>query len=206
MKTANTPEARKRTRLFATLALAGLALAAIIVVIAVLSPAGRMGRHREFGAIYETMAKEVGVDLDTERDSRAGQLLRRLLPSSVVASRFFPQRFRMKPCFMDVDGHPMEWSLGDSQSGRLYFHDPEGSKANATWRFAPSPATNLQAVTVRDIPHRFYDSNNPIVAIFGGDSDRNAISISVGQTVFPNGSKIRTSSTSSGRKRRRAIV
>jgi hypothetical protein len=181
MKTANTPEARKRTRLFAKLALAGLALVAVMIVIAILSPAGRAGRHLEFGAIYQTMA----ADLNAARDSRAGQLLRRFLPSSIVASRYFPERFRMEPRFMDVDGHPMEWSLDGPQSGWLYFHDLEGSSAINAWRFAPSPATSLQEMTVRNIPHRFHGANDPNMAtIFGGGSSSNAISISVGQTLF----------------------
>jgi len=141
-----------------------------------------IGTHPEFGKIYETTA----FDLNAGRSNPVGQFLRRHLPPRILRSRHFPAYFKDQPKFLELKEVPLEWSIGGTNTGWLYFWGGlRRPKTISRWEFAPSTFTNLYTVTATSLPAQFYsatDSNVP--RAFGGNSNTNAIYVAQGQIVF----------------------
>jgi hypothetical protein len=84
---------------------------------------------------------------------------------------------------MDLQGTQLEWSIGGTNTGWLYFADPGFGARNLGWEFAPCSETNF--LNVREIPSTFHGSSDPRRAeIFGKRSTTNAINVAVGQVLF----------------------
>lgn len=170
------PQQIRKRRLFIML----LAFIVGLVATALLSLKAILPRHPRFGPIYEASA----FDLNEARSNRIGIFLRKHLPRRVVQSPYFPSRYKDQPRYLDLKGTRLEWSIGGTNSGWLYFWDVDTrSGSHSKWEFAPCSKTNLLSVT--NLPDEFYGSLNPrIVEVFDDSSTTNAIKVSVGQILF----------------------
>lgn len=136
--------------------------------------------HTIFGAIRETTA----YDLNEARDDRLAVFLRKHLPTRVVQSPHFPDRFKNEPRYLQLGEHKMEWSIGPN-AGWIYFCGitSNGGSVYGKWAFAPSLETNLASVA--QLPAKFYTyTNSEVESIFGDGSTTNAIPVKRGQILF----------------------
>ena len=82
-----------------------------------------------------------------------------------------------------MKGTQLEWSIGGTNTGWLYFRDVGVRQRALRWEFSPCSETNL--LGVRELPADFYGSSDPRrVEVFGEESTRNAIKVAVGQILF----------------------
>lgn len=154
-----------------------LALVALFMLVGVFSFRWFLPSHPLYGAIYETSA----FDLNEALSNPVGVFLRKHLPTRIVQSPSFPSRFKNQPKYMDLKGTPLEWSIGGTNTGWIYFWDPERLQVSA-WEFAPSSETNL--LSVQELPTKFYGSLDPRREQVFGNSTTNAIKVTVGQVLF----------------------
>ncbi|HRY48856.1 MAG TPA: hypothetical protein P5186_12475 [Candidatus Paceibacterota bacterium] len=156
-----------------------LALVALLVLVGIISFRGLLPSHRRFGAIYEAAA----FDLNEARYNSVGVFLRKQLPRHVVQSPLFPSRYKDQPRYLDLKGAQLEWSIGGTNTGWLYFWDVGVRPRALRWEFAPCSETNLLGVS--ELPADFYGSSDPRrVEVFGDESTTNAIKVAVGQILF----------------------
>ena len=135
--------------------------------------------HPVFGAIYETSA----YDLNEARSNSVGVFLRRYLPRRIVQSPHFPSRYKDQPRYLDLEGSPLEWSIGGTDTGWLYFWDPDVRPRLWTWEFSRCADTNL--LDVSEFPTDFCGSTDPRRGeVFGETSTTNAIPVAAGQVLF----------------------
>lgn len=157
-----------------------LALLGCLVVV-LIGLRGFLPSHPRFGAIYETAA----FDLNEARSDRLAKFLRNYLPRRVVQSPHFPARFKDQPRYLQVGLNQMEWSIGGTTTGWLYFWgvDRNNGSVPGRWELAPCTQTNLLKVT--DVPAEFISATHPRrTEVFGESSTTNAIKVTVGQILF----------------------
>jgi hypothetical protein len=166
-----------RRRLLACLTLLICLAAAVIFILRIYFPT-----HSKFGGIYEATA----FDLNEAHSDRLAVFLRDHLPARVVLSPHFPTRFKEQPRFLHLKHTQMEWSIGGTNTGWLYFHGLSRNSRKTVpgkWEFAPCNETNFMNVT--RVPAEFIGATNPRRAtMFGESSSTNAIAVSVGQVLF----------------------
>lgn len=141
------------------------------------------GRHAEFGNLYETAA----YDLNEARANRLAVFLRTHLPQRILQARYFPERFKDQPRYLDLNGTPMEWSIGGDRAGWLYFWGITSDHGLLTgkWEFAPCAETRLEALTLAAIPSQFHGTTDPrLPELFGSGATTNAIKVQAGQILF----------------------
>ncbi|HMO64744.1 MAG TPA: hypothetical protein PKC18_16885 [Lacipirellulaceae bacterium] len=156
-----------------------LALVALLVLAGLFIFRGLLPSHPRFGAIYEAAA----FDLNEARHNSVGVFLRKHLPRRVVQSPHFPSRYKDQPRFLDLKGTQLEWSIGGTNTGWLYFWDVGVRPRALRWEFAPCSETTL--LGVRELPAEFYGaSDSRRVEVFGDESTTNAIKVAVGQILF----------------------
>ena len=156
-----------------------VALGVLLLVIGVISFRGLLPSHSLFGAIYEASA----FDLNEARSNPAGVYLRKHLARRIVQSPHFPTRYKDQARYLDLQGTQLEWSIGGTNTGWLYFWDPDSSPRVLVWQFAPSKETDL--LSVSQLASDFCGSSDPRRAeIFGDSSTTNAINVGVGQILF----------------------
>lgn len=155
-----------------------MALVALLMVAGLFSILCFLPSHSLFGGIYETSA----FDLNEARSDPIGVFLRKHLPRRMVQSPNFPSRYKDQPKYFDLKGTQLEWSIGGTNTGWLYFHDPGIRPRVLAWEFAPSSETNL--LSVRKLPTDFHGSSDPRREQVFGISTTNAINVTVGQVLF----------------------
>lgn len=156
-----------------------LALVALLALVGLFSFRGLWPSHPRFGAVYEAAA----FDLNEARNNSVGVFLRKHLPRRVVQSPHFPDRYKEQPRYLDLSGTQLEWSIGGTNTGWLYFWDVSVKTSASQWEFAPCSETNLLGVS--ELPGKFHGSSDPRrVEVFGDESTTNAIKVAVGQILF----------------------
>lgn len=155
-----------------------IAIAAIFVATGLFTLRDSRPRHPQFGAVYQTVA----FDQDAVLADPVGGFLRKHLPMRVVLSAYFPSRYRGEPKCLDLKGAQLEWSVGGSNTGWLYFQNA-AAKRTARWEFAPCSETNL--LDVGRIPKVFCGpSDSRRIELFGSTSTTRAIQVALGQILF----------------------
>ncbi len=138
-------------------------------------------RHPSFGAIHETQA----ADFDDWANHPIKAFLRDHLSKVIGRTSFYRKYLGRAPRYFELGGDELEWSIGGSQTGWIYFWGPEFNynKANAPWEFARCKETNFMAVT--NVPFVFHGFADPHLGeVFGGSSTTNAIPVWVGEILF----------------------
>jgi len=155
------------------------AVCALLLLIGLITPRGARPSHPVFGTVYETSA----FDLNEARSDPIGIFLRKHLPRRIVQSPGFPSRFKDQPRFMDLNGVQLEWSIGGTNTGWLYFWDADTRRSVPVWEFAPCSETNLLRVSA--VPSDFFGSSDVRRAeVFGDTSSTNGIKVAAGQILF----------------------
>ncbi len=159
-------------------------LAVVITIAAIFAATGlftrcdSLPRHPQFGAVYQTVA----FDQDAVLAEPVGGFLRKHLPTRVVLSAYFPSRFKAEPKCLDLRGAQLEWSVGGTNNGWLYFQNAV-AKRTARWEFAPCSETNLLGVS--RVPKVFCGpSDSRRIELFGSNSTTRAIQVAHGQILF----------------------
>ena len=167
---------KKRRLLAARVTLFGCLVVVVLLGLKIFFPTSP-----HFGGIYEATA----FDLNEARSDRLAAFLRDHLPRRIVQSPHFPSRFKAQPRYLHLGNTQLEWSIGGTNTGWLYFWGigPNRALTKGKWEFAPCAETNLMNV-VR-VPVVFYGFSDPRRAeVFGESSTPNAIKVSVGQILF----------------------
>lgn len=155
------------------------AVGALLLLIGLITPRGARPSHPVFGTVYETSA----FDLNEARSDPIGIFLRQHLPLRFVQSPGFPARFKDQPRYMDLKGVPLEWSIGGTNTGWLYFWDADTRRNVPVWEFAPCSETNLLSVST--LPAVFFGASDARRAeVFGDTSSTNGIKVAAGQILF----------------------
>ena len=125
------------------------ALIITLSLLALFSLDSSIGKHPQFGGIYQTSAS----DLNLARSNPLGQFVRKHLPPKILASRYFPARLRDQPKYLELADSQIEWSIGGAKTGwtalpKQFFgaSDPAIPKV-----FDSSSSTNAIKVTQGDI-------------------------------------------------------
>jgi hypothetical protein len=156
-----------------------MAMLALFSLIGLITPRGALPSHPVFGAVYETSA----FDLHVARSNPIGIFTRKHLPRRIVQSPSFPARFKDQPKCMDLDGARLEWSIGGTNTGWLYFWDADSRRNVPAWEFAPCSETNLLRVST--VPTAFFGASDARSAeVFGETSSTNGIKVAAGQILF----------------------
>jgi len=155
------------------------ALIITLSLLALFSLDSSIGKHPQFGGIYQTSAS----DLNLARSNPVGQFLRKHLPPKILASRYFSARLRDQPKYLELADSQIEWSIGGAKTGWLYFWDVD-RKARG-WEFAPCAETNLLHLTPTALPKQFYGASDPAIPkVFDSSSSTNAIKVTQGDILF----------------------
>ena len=134
-------------------------------------------RHPHFGRIYHTSAH----DLNVARSNPLATSLSRTLPRAVVQSSLYPDRLKDQPKYMRIGSHQLEWSIGGTHTGWLYFWNvDEMPKRRYPWEFAETTQTNFLTLRPSNIPANFKTPFNlPTNA-----PSTNAINVQTGAIIF----------------------
>ena len=132
-----------------------LALLALLVLVGLFSFRGLFPSHPRFGAIYEAAA----FDLNEARHNPVGVFLRKHLPRRVVQSPYFPPRYKDQPRYLELKGTQLEWSIGGTNTGWLYFWDVGARPRTIRWEFAPCSEKTL--LSISELPADFYGASDP---------------------------------------------
>lgn len=133
-------------------------------------------RHPHLGRIYHTSAH----DLNVARGNKLASFLSDNVPRSVLQSRYYPDRLKNQPKYLQLGDHQMEWSIGGPHTGWLYFWNVDGMPRTYPWELAQTSETNFAAIQPSSIPAHFLNPTNlPSTA-----SSTNAISCSAGSIIF----------------------
>jgi hypothetical protein len=154
-------------------------LCALLAVIGLFTLRRLLPIHRVFGVVYETSA----FASNRARSNPSGIFLRKHLPRRVLQSPLFPSRYKEQPRYLELMGTQLQWSIGWTNTGWLYFWDVGIRPRVSVWEFAPCSETNLLSVST--LPTDFCGSSDPRrVEVFGESSTTNAIKVAVGQILF----------------------
>src|SRR5688500_9395355 len=134
-------------------------------------------RHPHLGRIYHTSA----YDLNVARSNPFAGFLSRTLPRSILQSSLYPDRLKDQPKYLSVGNHQLEWSIGGTHSGWLYFWNVDGmTKRRYPWEFAETTETIFLALRAANIPTTFKTPFN----LPANTSSTNAIPFPSGAVIF----------------------